>query len=212
MPFDYKKEYKEFYMPKNKPSIVKVPKMNYIAVRGEGDPNDENGEYKNSISLLYAIAFTIKMSYKGSHKIDGYFEYVVPPLEGFWWQDGVKGINYSHKENFNFISLIRLPDFVTKADFDWAVKEAIQKKKTDFSKVEFFTYDEGECVQCMHIGSYDDEPATVSAMHDYAELNGYEIDITDNRFHHEIYLSDPRECDVSRLKTVVRHPIRKKDR
>lgn len=212
MPFDYKKEYKEFYMPKNKPSIVKVPKMNYIAVRGEGDPNDENGEYKNSISLLYAIAFTIKMSYKGSHKIDGYFEYVVPPLEGFWWQDGVKGINYSHKENFNFISLIRLPDFVTKADFDWAVKEAIQKKKTDFSKVEFFTYDEGECVQCMHIGYYDDEPATVSAMHDYAELNGYEIDITDNRFHHEIYLSDPRECDVSRLKTVVRHPIRKKDR
>ena len=212
MPFDYKKEYKEFYMPKNKPSIVKVPKMNYIAVRGEGDPNDENGEYKNSISLLYAIAFTIKMSYKGSHKIDGYFEYVVPPLEGFWWQDGVKGINYSHKGNFNFISLIRLPDFVTKADFDWAVKEAIQKKKTDFSKVEFFTYDEGECVQCMHIGSYDDEPATVSAMHDYAELNGYEIDITDNRFHHEIYLSDPRECDVSRLKTVVRHPIRKKDR
>lgn len=212
MPFDYKKEYKEFYMPKNKPSIVKVPKMNYIAVRGEGDPNDENGEYKNSISLLYAIAFTIKMSYKGSHKIDGYFEYVVPPLEGFWWQDGVKGINYSHKENFNFISLIRLPDFVTKADFDWAVKEAIQKKKTDFSKVEFFTYDEGECVQCMHIGSYDDEPATVSAMHDYTELNGYEIDITDNRFHHEIYLSDPRECDVSRLKTVVRHPIRKKDR
>ena len=185
MPFDYKKEYKEFYMPKNKPSIVKVPKMNYIAVRGEGDPNDENGEYKNSISLLYAIAFTIKMSYKGSHKIDGYFEYVVPPLEGFWWQDGVKGINYSHKENFNFIFLIRLPDFVTKADFDWAVKEAIQKKKTDFSKVEFFTYDEGECVQCMHIGSYDDEPATVSAMHDYAELNGYEIDITDNRFHHE---------------------------
>lgn len=212
MPFDYKKEYKEFYMPKNKPSIVKVPKMNYIAVRGEGDPNDENGEYKNSISLLYAIAFTIKMSYKGSHKIDGYFEYVVPPLEGFWWQDGVKGIIYSHKENFNFISLIRLPDFVTKADFDWAVKEAIQKKKTDFSKVEFFTYDEGECVQCMHIGSYDDEPATVSAMHDYAELNGYEIDITDNRFHHEIYLSDPRKCDVSRLKTVVRHPIRKKDR
>ncbi len=161
MSFDYKKEYKEFYMPPKKPSIVEVPSMNYIAVRGKGNPNDENGEYKESIGLLYGIAFTIKMSYKGEHKIDGYFEYVVPPLEGFWWQEGVDGIDYVHKENFSFISLIRLPDFVTKADFDWAVSEAIKKKKTDFSKVEFFTYNEGLCVQCMHVGSYDDEPAMV---------------------------------------------------
>lgn len=210
MAFDYKKEYKEFYMPPKKPSIIEVPLMNYIAVRGNGNPNDENGEYKESIGLLYGIAFTIKMSYKGDHKIDGYFEYVVPPLEEFWWQDGVDGIDYAHKENFNFISLIRLPDFVTKADFDWAVAEATKKKKTDFSKVEFLTYNEGLCVQCMHIGSYDDEPATIAAMHEYAEQNGYKLDITDTRYHHEIYLSDPRKCEPEKLKTVVRHPIKKK--
>ena len=212
MAFDYKKEYKEFYMPKAKPSIVTVPKMNYIAVRGKGDPNDENGEYKASIGLLYGIAFTIKMSYKGDHKIDGYFEYVVPPLEGFWWQDGVRGIDYSRKEEFHFISVIRLPDFVTKDEFDWAVAEATRKKKTDFSPVEFFSYDEGECVQCMHIGSYDDEPATITMMHDFAEQNGYEVNITETRYHHEIYLSDPRKCDVSKLKTVVRHPIKRKQK
>ena len=210
MAFDFKKEYKEFYMPPKKPGIVEVPPMNYIAVRGKGNPNDENGEYKETIGLLYGIAFTIKMSYKGEHKIDGYFEYVVPPLEGFWWQDGVEGIDYAHKENFNFISLIRLPDFVTNADFDWAVAEATKKKKTDFSKVEFFTYNEGLCVQCMHIGSYDDEPTTIAAMHEYAEQNGYKVDISDVRFHHEIYLSDPRRCDIAKLKTVVRHPIIKK--
>ena len=161
MAFDYKKEYKEFYMPKEKPSVVTVPKMNYIAVRGHGDPNAEGGEYKASIGLLYAIAFTIKMSKMGSHQIDGYFDYVVPPLEGFWWQDGVEGIDYSHKENFNWISCIRLPDFVTEDDFQWAVDEAAKKKKQDFSKVEFHTVEEGLCVQCMHIGSYDNEPTTV---------------------------------------------------
>ena len=209
MAFDYKKEYKEFYMPAKKPSIVKIPPMNYIAVRGKGDPNAEDGEYKRSIGLLYGIAFTIKMSYKGTHKIDGYFEYVVPPLEGFWWQDGVEGIDYAHKEDFNFISLIRLPDFVTQDDFNWAVAEATRKKKTDFSKVEFLSNDEGVCVQCMHIGSYDDEPATITSMHDYAKQNGYELDITDDRYHHEIYLSDPRKCDGAKLKTVVRHPIKK---
>lgn len=209
MAFDYKKEYKEFYMPVNKPTIVTVPKMNYIAVCGKGNPNDENGEYKNSIGLLYAIAFTIKMSYKGSHKIDGYFEYVVPPLEGFWWQEGYDTIDYANKNGFSFISLIRLPDFVTKYDFDWAVQEATNKKKTDFSKVEFLTYDEGVCVQCMHIGSYDDEPKTVSLMHEYMKANGYELDINESRYHHEIYLSDPRKCAVEKLKTVVRHPIRK---
>ena len=209
MAFDFKKEYKEFYLPKAKPSIVTVPKCNFVAVRGKGDPNDENGEYKNSIGLLYGIAFTIKMSYKGDHKIDGYFEYVVPPLEGFWWQDGIRGIDYAHKENFNFISLIRLPDFVTQAEFDWAIAEATRKKKVDFSKAQFFTYDEGECVQCMHIGPYDDEPVTVAAMHEYAKQNGYELDITDTRYHHEIYLSDPRRCDAGKLKTVVRHPVKK---
>ena len=209
MAFDYKKEYKEFYMPANKPSIVTVPKMNYIAVRGKGNPNDESGEYKDSIGLLYAIAFTIKMSYKGSHKIDGYFEYVVPPLEGFWWQEGSDTIDYANKNGFNFISLIRLPDFVTEADFDWAVQEATKKKKADFSKVEFLTYDEGVCVQCMHVGSYDDEPKTVALMHEYMAANGYMLDVSESRYHHEIYLSDPRKCAGEKLKTVVRHPIKK---
>ena len=151
------------------------------------------------------------MSYKGSYKIDGYFEYVVPPLEGFWWQDGIDGIDYDKKDYFNFISLIRLPDFVTKKDFDWAIHEATKNKKQDFSKVEFLTYDEGICVQCMHIGSYDDEPATIKLMHEYAKLNGYQLDITPTRYHHEIYLSDPRRCDTSRLKTVIRHPVKKID-
>lgn len=209
MSFDFKKEYKEFYMPSCTPSIITVPKINYIAVRGKGNPNDENGEYKKSIGLLYGIAYTVKMSYKGAHKIDGYFEYVVPPLEGFWRQDGVQGIDYAHKENFNFISVIRLPDFVTKADFDWAVQEATRKKAQDFSKVAFLTYNEGICVQCMHVGSYDDEPRTVALMHEYMEDNGYKLDITDERLHHEIYLSDPRKSETSKLKTVVRHPIKK---
>ena len=209
MAFDYKKEYKEFYMPKNKPNIVNIPKMNYIAVKGKGNPNEENGEYKKTIGLLYAIAFTIKMSYKGDYKIDGYFEYVVPPLEGFWWQDGIHGMDYSRKDDLHFISVIRLPDFVTRKDFDWAILEATNKKKQDFSKVEFFTYDEGMCVQSMHLGSYDNEPTTVELMDNYAEENGYQLDIHDTRFHHEIYLSDPRKCDVSKLKTVIRHPIKK---
>ena len=210
MAFDFKKEYKEFYMPKGVPSIVTVPEMNYIAVRGSGNPNDEEGEYKKAIGLLYGIAFTIKMSRKGDHRIEGYFDYVVPPLEGFWWQEGIDGIDYSHKESFNWISVIRLPDFVTKDDFDWAVSEASAKKKEDFSKAEFFTYNEGLCVQCMHTGSYDDEPATVEMMHRFAEEQGYMPDISDRRLHHEIYLSDVRKVPPERLKTVIKHPVKAK--
>lgn len=211
MVFDYKKEYKEIYLPKSEPSIVTIPKMNYIAVRGQGDPNDEDGDYKAAIGLLYAIAYTIKMSKKGDHQIYGYFDYVVPPLEGFWWQNGVDGIDYAHKENFQWISVIRIPDFVKEDDFRWAVDEATEKKKQDFSKVEFLTVEEGLCVHCMHIGSYDDEPATVSMMHEYMEHQGYELDITDKRLHHEIYLSDARKVAPEKLKTVIRHPIRNKD-
>ena len=210
MAFDFKKEYKEYYLPKGTPSIVRVPKMNYIAVRGSGNPNDEDGEYKRAIGLLYGIAYIIKMSKKGDRRIEGYFDFVVPPLEGFWWQDGVTGVDYGHKENFKWISVIRLPDFVTKQDVDWAVEEATQKKKQDFSKVEFLTYDEGLCVQCMHIGSYDDEPATVALMDEFMEQQGCTLDISDQRFHHEIYLSDARKVAPEKLKTVIRHPIRKK--
>ena len=209
MAFDFKKEYKEFYMPAARPSIVTVPPMNYIAVRGEGDPNAEDGAYKQAIGLLYGIAFTIKMSKKGDHRIEGFFDYVVPPLEGFWWQDGVKWIDYARKDRFQWISVIRLPDFVTKKDFDWAVAEATRKKKTDFSRAEFLTCDEGLCVQCMHIGSYDEEPKTVALMHEYMEQQGYALDITDRRLHHEIYLSDARKVAPEKQKTVIRHPIRR---
>ena len=209
MAFDYKKEYKEFYLPKNKPGLITVPRMNFVAVRGRGDPNEEDGAYKQAIGLLYGIAFTIKMSKKGDRQIEGYFDYVVPPLEGFWWQDGVQGIDYAHKEAFRWISAIRLPDFVTQADFDWAVEEATRKKKADFSKAEFWTYEEGLCVQCLHVGPYDAEPATVARMHAYMEDQGCRLDITEYRMHHEIYLSDARKVAPERWKTVIRHPVRK---
>ena len=210
MVFDFKKEYKEFYLPKARPEIITVPKMNYIAVRGSGDPNQEGGEYKAAIGLLYGIAFTIKMSKKGDHKIEGYFDYVVPPLEGFWWQEGINGVDYTQKDKFQWISVIRLPDFVTEEDFAWAKQEASAKKKQDYSKVEYLTLEEGLCVQCMHIGAYDDEPATVAAMDQYIEENGYVNDFTDTRRHHEIYLSDARKTAPEKQKTVIRHPIREK--
>lgn len=212
MAFDYKKEYKEFYLPPARPAIVTLPSINYLAMRGKGDPNVPYGEYQQSIGLLYAIAFTIKMSKKGTHQIDGYFDYVVPPLEGLWWQEGrAATIDYSHKDQFCFISMIRLPDFVTKADFDWAVAEATHKKGQDYSKVQFLEYNEGLCVQCMHIGPYDSEPETINNMHAYMETTNYELDIKNPRYHHEIYLSDPRRCNPAKLKTVIRHPIKERN-
>lgn len=209
MAFDFKKEYKEFYMPKKKPEILEVPPMNYIAVRGQGDPNEEGGAYKAAIGVLYAIAYTIKMSKMGNHRIEGYFDFVVPPLEGFWWQEGREGVDYSEKNTFCWISVIRLPDFVTKADFDWAVAEAAKKKKLDCSKAEFLTVEEGLCVQILHQGPYDDEPATVALMDAYIGANGYRNDFTARRLHHEIYLSDARKVAPEKWKTVIRHPIRK---
>ncbi|MCX4362590.1 MAG: GyrI-like domain-containing protein [Clostridia bacterium] len=210
MAFDYKKEYKEFYMPKGEPSIVKLDRINYIAVRGKGDPNQEDGEYKKAIGLLYAIAFTVKMSYKGSYKIDGYFDYVVPPLEGLWYtQDGEK-FTCADKQKLCWISMIRLPDFVKKCDFDWAIEQATAKKNIDFSLVEYFEYDEGLCAQCMHIGSYDDEPMTIDKIESFALSQGYEPYFGDGRMHHEIYLSDPRKVSPDKLKTVIRIPIAKK--
>ena len=208
MAFDFKKEYKEFYMPKNKPEIVTVPEANYIAVRGKGDPNDEDGAYKKAIGILYAVAYTLKMSYKSDHRIEGFHDYVVPPLEGFWWQEGVDGIDYSDKSTFHWISVIRLPDFITKADFDWAVETASVKKKTDCSAAEFLTIEEGLCVQIMHTGPFDDEPATTALMDRFIEANGYENDFSDVRLHHEIYLSDARKAAPEKWKTVIRHPVR----
>ncbi len=209
MAFDFKKELKEFYMPKNKPAIVTVPKANYIAVRGKGNPNEEGGAYQQAISVLYAVAYTLKMSYKTDYKIEGFFEYVVPPLEGFWWQENIDGVNYSNKDTFNWISVIRLPDFVSKADFNWAVETASKKKKLDCSSAEFLTIDEGLCVQMMHIGPFDTEPESVEIMDAYLLENGYENDLTDTRLHHEIYMSDARKVAPEKWKTVIRHPIRK---
>lgn len=209
MPFDFKKEYKELYQPKSTPQIVEVPPMNYIAVRGTGDPNEDDGAYQQAISVLYAVAYTLKMSYKTDYKIAGFFEYVVPPLEGFWWQDDVDGVNYADKSGFHWISVIRLPDFVTKSDFDWAVETAAKKKKLDCSSAKFLTIEEGLCVQMMHVGSYDDEPASVALMDVYLTENGYVNDLTAERLHHEIYLSDPRKTAPEKRKTVLRHPIKK---
>ena len=206
--FDFKKEYKDLYLPKTEPALVTVRAMPFLMADGAGDPNTSEA-YQEALELLYGFSFTIKMSPKTGKEPPGYFDYVVPPLEGLWWQEGITGVDYSRKDSFQWISLIRLPDFVKKPDFDWALEESAKKKKTDFSSVEFFTYEEGLCVQCMHLGSYDEEPATVLAMEQYAKENGYAIDITDKRHHHEIYLSDPRKTEVSKLKTVIRHPIRK---
>jgi hypothetical protein len=208
MAFDFKKEYRAFYLPKGKPEIVRIPKMNFACVRGRGNPNDANGEYKRAVGALYGIAYTIRMSHKGDHRIEGFFEYVVPPLEGLWWMDGRPGVDFSRKDEFCWISMIRLPDFVKRDDFDWAVSEATKKKKADFSAAEFFAYDEGLCVQCMHAGPFDAEPATVAAMDGYAVEQGYRIDFSDARMHHEIYLSDITKANPENWKTVIRHPVR----
>lgn len=210
MAFDFKKEYKEFYLPKNKPQLVTLPPMNYIALRGQGDPNEEGGTYKAAIGVLYAVAYTLKMSKLGDHRIEGYYDFVVPPLEGFWWQEGVDGFDYTDKSAFHWISVIRLPDFVTKEDFDWAVAEASRKKKLDCSPAEFLTIDEGECVQILHLGPYDNEPATVALLDAFLEDQGWENDFSPTRLHHEIYLSDARKVAPEKWKTVIRHPVRKK--
>ena len=209
MTFDFKKEYKVFYMPKSRPEIVAVPRANYIAVLGQGDPNEEGGAYQAAIGVLYAVAYTLKMSYKTDYRIEGFYEYVVPPLEGFWWQEGVDGVDYANKAAFHWISVIRLPDFVTEKDFRWAVETATRKKKMDCSAAEFLTVDEGLCVQIMHQGPYDDEPATVAIMDRFVLENGYVNNLSDKRLHHEIYLSDARKVEPAKWKTVIRHPIRK---
>lgn len=210
MAYDYKKEYKQMYNPGKQPKLIEIPKIRFLAVKGKGDPNEENGEYKKSIEKLYKIAYTLRMSYKTGYKIKGYIEYVVPPLEGLWWQEGIKGYDKSKKEELSFISLIRLPDFITKKDFKWAIEEANRKSKEEYKDVEYFEYQEGLCVQAMHIGEYDNEDQTVDKMHEYLEKNGYEIDISKKRYHHEIYISDPRKTNLLKLKTIIRHPIKKK--
>lgn len=210
MAFDFKKEYKEFYLPKNKPEIITVPPMNYVAVRGQGDPNEEGGAYKQAIAILYAVAYTLKMSKLGEHRIEGYFDFVVPPLEGFWQQEGIPGVDYANKAAFHWISVIRLPDFVTEAELRWAADEAKRKKGLDCAAAEFLTVDEGLCVQMLHVEPYDDEPASVERMDAFVREQGCENDLSGTRLHHEIYLSDPRKTAPEKRRTVLRHPIRRR--
>ena len=186
--------------------------MQFVAVRGKGNPNEEKGEYKSALAVQYAISYIIKMSKKGEYRIAGYQDFVVPPLEGFWWQekDGVPlpGFDYTDKSSFNWISVIRLPDFVTQKDFEWAKKSVAEKKGLDCSRAELFTFEEGDCVQIIHIGSYDDEPATIKLMDSFALNNGWQLDFSTTRLHHEIYLSDPRKTSPEKLRTVIRHPVK----
>ena len=211
MAFDFKKEYKEFYLPKNKPELVTLPRMNYVAVRGKGDPNVAGGAYQQALGILYSVAYTLKMSYKTDYQIEGFFPYVVPPLEGFWWLEDGGGIDYARKDDFCWISAIRLPDFVTERDFQWAVETATQKKKLDCTPAEFWTVEEGLCVQMMHLGSYDDEPASLARMHAYLEEQGCQLDLSAQRLHHEIYLTDPHRVPPERRKTVLRLPVKRLD-
>ena len=212
---DYKKEYKDLYMPKKTPSIIEVPKMNFIMVKGKGNPNTSI-EYKNAMEILYGLSFTIKMSKMSkdpSDKIDGYFEYVVPPLEGFWWVEDecFDGLNITNKDDLCWYSMIRQPEFVTKEVFERA-KEKFKKKNNDvdFSNTFFKEIEEGLCVQIMHIGSYDDEKFSIEKMNSFIEKEGYKNDFSKERLHHEIYLSDPRRVkNINNLKTVIRHPIKK---
>lgn len=210
MAFDFKKAYKEFYLPPNTPEIVDVPPMNFVAVEGQGDPNEEGGAYKKALEVLYAISYTLKMSYKGDHRMEGFFEYVVPPLEGLWWQTGVDGVDYANKKDFHWVACIRLPDFVTHEDFVWAVDEVERKKKLDCASARMITAAEGLCVQMMHIGPYDAEPVSIARMKGYAEEMGYVEDFSQGRLHHEIYLTDPRKSPPEKWRTVIRHPIKKK--
>lgn len=203
MAFDFKKEYKEFYLPKGKPVLVNVPRARYIAVRGQGDPNEEGGAYQRAIGVLYAVAYTLKMSDKTAHRIEGFFDYVVPPLEGFWEWDG------ADKSSFRWISVLRIPDFIGQADFDWAVETASKKKKLDCSSAELLTVEEGLCVQIMHLGPFDDESASIALMDEFIQANGCANDMTGGRLHHEIYLSDARRVAPEKWKTVIRHPIKR---
>lgn len=215
---DYKKEFPDLYLPKTKGMIIDIPPIPYIMVRGKGDPNEENGAYKQTMQILYGLSFTIKMSKKGTHIIEGYHDYVVPPLEGLWWMNDLDYIDFEHKEKFEWISMIRLPDYATKEVFDWACGELRKKHpEIDFSHTTYEVFEEGICAQIMHKGPYDEEPATIEKLHRFIEEEGYVVDVDSIattgqlRKHHELYLSDPRKSKPENLKTVIRLPIRKGD-
>lgn len=207
---DYKKKFKELYQPSAKPALIDVPEMIFFAVEGAGDPN-KCREYKEAMEILYGLSFTVKMSKMNNTQPEGYFEYVVPPLEGLWYQENTNGIDYSRKDDFHWISMIRQPEFVTEEVFETA-KAVLSKKKPsiDILKARLMRYTEGLCVQLMHTGPYDDEPASIAKIERFADENGYAENFETGRYHHEIYLSDPRKCAPERLRTVIRHPVIKK--
>ena len=206
---DYKKEFKDLYLPKNEPVIIKVPEIIFVAIDGKGDPNETDGEYKSALETLYGIQYTIKMSKKGTSVPNGYFDYVVPPLEGLWWTLD-KEIDYKNKSNFNWISMIRLPEYVNKNIFKWACEEVEKKKKINTERAYLYKFNEGLCVHCMHIGTYDEEPKTMKLIDNFIVENNLLKDLNDKRKHHEIYLSDPRKGDPKKMKTVLRIPVTKK--
>lgn len=206
MAYDFKKEQKAFYVPGRRPVLIDVPPMRYVAVSGEGDPNEEGGEYKRAMEAVYAVAYTIRMSPQSGFNIPGYFAFVVPPLESLWSMED--GIDLSRKDALEWTAMIRLPDFVTQEVFDEAVANAAAKKGIDPELPAYLKYNEGSCVQCLHVGSYDDEPATIRSLVDFAAAQDLTIE-QEPRRHHEIYLSDPRRTATGQLRTVIRLPVTK---
>lgn len=202
---DYKKEFKDLYMPKTKPMSIQIPEINFIMVDGKGDPG--NQEYQDAVSILYALSFTIKMSKMKENQPQGYFEYVVPPLEGLWWCEDDK-FDFNKRDTWRWTSMIRQPEFVTCDVFKWAVSECSKKKpelNIGIARLEVFM--EGLCVQMMHMGPFSDEPQSVMMMHQYMKENNLKDMTGSERKHHEIYLSDPRSTEPLKLKTVIRHPV-----
>lgn len=202
--FDFKKEYKDLYLPKQKPMRIHVPKMSFLAVDGEGDPNGD--AYQNAVSALYSISYTIKMSKMGQSRPAGYFDYVVPPLEGLWWTPGP--FELFERADWLWSAMIRQPEFVNSETLAWAKEQSAKKKPDiDTSVVTLTELTEGDCVQMMHIGPFATEPETLAAMHAYMEAQGLRDDVGSVRKHHEIYLNDPRKTAPDKLKTVLRHPV-----
>lgn len=205
---DFKKRDKVLYQAKKEPTLLEVPALVYIMVDGTGDPNVEDGAYQQALGLLYGLSYTIKMSKNSAWCPEGYYDFVVPPLEGLWDQGGRQGMDYAHKEQLSWTAFIRQPEFVTEAVFDQACAEVRRKKGLDPAKARLVTWQEGLCVQCLHVGSYDDEPTTMERLYEFVREQGLALDYGTRR-HHELYLSDPRKTAPEKCKTLLRLPVKR---